>query len=163
LSAGVLLLATACSRPHTNSTSTSGAAGLHVFEGTWTAAGSRQKLDLGSDREASIANFGGTLLLSGASRPDLGFRANAIVLDDSVTGLVGRAAWTDQRGDQIFSELRREGRTGTAISGTFIGGTGRYTGASGTYQFSWRFLLETEDGTLQGQSQGFKGEVRLER
>jgi len=42
-----------------------------------------------------------------------------------------------------------------------LGGTGRYSGATGTYDFSWRFLLENEDGVVQGQSVGFKGRVRV--
>ena len=47
------------------------------------------------------------------------------------------------------------------ITGTFVGGTGRYAGVTGDYEFSWRFMLENEDGTVQGQSVGLKGRVRL--
>ena len=134
----------------------------HEFEGTWTAAGSRYIMRLGNDRQASIANFNGSLLLAGHSRPAIGFRAEAIVLNDSVTGVVGRAVWTDERGDQAYSELRGEGSaTSNRIVGTFLGGTGRYSGAEGTYEFSWRFVLENEDGTVQGQSIGLKGRVRV--
>ena len=67
----------------------------------------------------------------------------------------------DERGDQVFSELRGEG-TGThnKIFGTFLGGTGRYSGAVGQYEFSWRFVLEAEDGTVQGESIGLLCEVQ---
>ena len=100
-------------------------------------------------------------MLSGASRPSLGFRVDVIVFNDSATGMVGRAVWTDDRGDEAYSELRGEGdATSNRIVGTFVGGTGRYAGATGTYEFSWRFLLATEDGTVQGQSEGLKGKVR---
>ena len=134
----------------------------HEFQGTWTATGSRQAIRLGADRRASIADFDGTLLLAGASRPAVGFRAEALVLNDSATGMVGRSVWTDDRGDQVYSELRGDvTATGNRIVGTFIGGTGRYAGASGTFEFSWRFVLESEDGTVQGQSLGLKGKVRL--
>jgi hypothetical protein len=93
----------------------------------------------------------------------VGFRAEAIVLNDSVTGLTGRAVWTDERGDQVFSELRGETTaTGNRLFGTFLGGSGRYTGATGSYEFSWRFLIETEDGTVQGQSMGLKGRVHAD-
>jgi hypothetical protein len=92
----------------------------------------------------------------------VGFRAEAIVLNDSVTGLVGRAVWTDERGDQAWSELRGEGnKTSNKIVGTFVGGTGRYRGATGTYEFSWRFLLENEDGNVQGESAGLRGRVHV--
>jgi hypothetical protein len=132
------------------------------FQGTWSAVGSRHAIRLGADRRASIASFDGSLLLSGSARPGVGFRAEAIVLNDSATGMVGRAVWTDEHGDQAYSELKGEGtNTGNRIVGTFVGGTGRYRGVTGTYEFSWRFVLEAEDGTVQGQSVGLKGRVRM--
>ena len=134
----------------------------HEFGGTWTAAGSRYTLRMGTDRQSSIADLSGSLVLAGPSRPAVGFRAEAVVLNDSVTGMVGRAVWSDERGDQAFSVLRGEGSaTRNRIVGTFLGGTGRYSGATGTYEFSWKFLLQNEDGTLQGQSMGLKGRVRV--
>jgi len=133
----------------------------HDFQGTWTAAGSRHTIGLGADRRASVATLDGTLLLAGPARPAVGFRAEAIALNDSATGMVGRAVWTDERGEQLYSELRGQGTaTGNHIVGTFIGGTGRYSGATGTYEFSWRFVLESEDGTVQGQSVGLAGRIR---
>jgi hypothetical protein len=159
--AGVLVVI-ACGRAPRTSVSLPASGEWHEFEGTWTAAGSRYIMGLGNSRQASIANFDGSLLLAGPSRPAVGFRAEAIVLNDSVTGMVGRAVWTDERGDQAYSELRGEGTaTSNKIVGTFLGGTGRYVGATGTYEFSWRFLLENEDGDVQGQSIGLKGRVRV--
>jgi len=158
-----LLLMTACGRAPRTSLSLPGSEEWHEFQGTWTAAGSRTIMRLGGDRLASIAHFEGSLLLAGASRPGVGFRSEAILLNDSVTGLVGRAIWTDDKGDQAFSELRGGGTaTDNKIVGTFMGGTGRYSGATGTYEFSWRFLLETEDGTVQGQSIGLNGRIRVD-
>lgn len=161
LFSGLLALA-ACSRAPETSVSIPADADWHEFEGTWTAAGSRYTMRLGNDRQASIANFNGSLLLAGHSRPAVGFRSEAIVLSDSVSGVVGRAVWTDERGDQAYSELRGEGSAkSNRIVGTFLGGTGRYSDAEGTYEFSWRFVLENEDGTVQGQSIGLKGRVRV--
>lgn len=132
------------------------------FQGTWTAVGNRNALRLGADRRASIAEFDGTLLLAGPARPGVGFRAEALVFNDSATGMIGRAVWTDERGDEVYSELRGEGTaTGNKIVGTFLGGTGRYSGATGTYEFSWRFVLESEEGNVQGQSEGLTGRVRV--
>ena len=158
--AGLLALA-ACGPQAPPAVSLPAAGGWQEFEGTWTAAGSRQRIRLGGDRWASVASLNGSLLLAGPSRPGIGFRAEAIVFNDTGTGMVGRAVWTDERGDQAYSELRGEGTsTGSRIVGTFLGGTGRYAGATGTYEFTWRFVLQAEDGTVQGQSMGLKGKVR---
>jgi len=134
----------------------------HEFSGTWTAAGRRQDIGLGGDRRASVADYSGSLMLYGSSRPALGFRAEAVVLNDSATGLIGRAVWTDETDNHVYSELRGETTpAGNRIVGTFVGGSGRYKGATGTYEFSWRFLLENEDGIVQGQSTRLSGKVRL--
>lgn len=157
---GILLLTTCGRTPDVASVQTG--IDWHEFDGTWTAVGSRYMLQLGNDRQTSIASFQGTLLLAGPERPGVGFRAEAIVLNDSATGMVGRAVWTDEHGDHVWSELRGEGnRTRNKIVGTFVGGTGRYSGATGSYEFSWRFLLENEDGNVQGESIGLKGRVRV--
>jgi hypothetical protein len=102
----------------------------------------------------------GSLLLAGQSKPAVGFRAESITFNDSTAGITGRAVWTDERGEQIFSKLRSDPKS-NEVTGTFIGGTGRYAGATGTYEFAWRFLLEQEDGTVQGQADGLKGKVRV--
>ncbi len=117
---------------------------------------------LQGDRRASIASFDGSLLLAGTSRPGVGFRSDAIVFSDTSSGLIGRAVWTDEHGDQIFSDLRGEGTASkNKIVGTFVGGTGRYEGATGGYEFSWRFLIENDDGNVQGQSVGLTGRVQV--
>src|SRR4051794_11080110 len=150
---------TACGRPTAVSSSDS-PTGWHEFEGTWTAAGNRTVVTLGGDRRAAVSTFNGSLVLAGPSRPGIGFRSEAIVFHDSATGLIGRAAWTDENGDEAYSELRGQGTAeNNKITGTFVGGTGRYTGVSGIYEFSWRFILEDEDGAVQGQSMGLKGRV----
>jgi hypothetical protein len=114
-------------------------------------------------RWASISTYDGSLLLSGPSRPGVGFRSEAIVFNDSATGLIGRAVWTDEHGDKVLSELQGEGTAeNNKITGTFVGGTGRYAGVTGTYEFSWRFLIENEDGIVQGQSMHLHGRVRVD-
>jgi hypothetical protein len=157
-----VLAVSACSRAPQSSQRLA-AGGWREFQGTWIAAGNRSTLRLSGDRKVSIADLNGSLLLAGPSRPDVGFRAEALVLDDSDTGLVGRAVWTDERGDQVYSELRREaGATDKKIQGTFVGGTGRYAGATGTYEFAWQFLIGTEEGNVQGQSSGLNGRIHVE-
>jgi len=130
-----------------------------VFQGTWTAVGKRTTVELGAGRGASVAEFSGLLVLTGPLRPGAGFRATAVVFNDSATGLVGRAVWSDSRGDQVFSELRSPAGSQTIV-GSVVGGTGRYRDVTGAYSFAWRFLIEGEDGMVQGQSVGFSGQLR---
>ena len=157
-----VLFVTACGRVPQTTQAAAASGDWHEFQGTWTTAGTRNIMPLEGDRRASISNFSGSLVLAGPSRPAVGFRAEAIVFNDSLTGLTGRAVWTDERGDQAFSELQLAGtQADNKIVGKFIGGTGRYAGATGTYEFSWRFVLESEDGNLQGESVGLKGRVRV--
>ena len=61
----------------------------------------------------------------------------------------------------MFSELKGEGTAATNhIAGTILGGTGRYAGVTGTYEFSWQFVIEAEDGSIQGRAVGLKGRFR---
>jgi len=131
------------------------------FEGSWNAAGTRRTIPLGADRRGSIIDLRGSMLLVGPGRPGAGFRAELIALVDSDTGLTGRGVWTDENGDQVFSELKGEGTAANnRIAGTILGGTGRYAGATGSYEFSWRFVIQAEDGSVQGSAVGLKGRVQ---
>jgi hypothetical protein len=131
------------------------------FAGSWNAAGTRRTIPLGTDRRGSIIDLRGTMLLTGAERPDVGFLSEAIALVDSETGLVGRSVWTDERGDKVFSDLKGEGTSArNHIAGTILGGTGRYAGATGSWEFSWQFVTEAEDGSIQGRAVELKGRVR---
>ena len=137
--------------------------GWREFEGSWNAAGSRRTIALGDGRSASLVDLRGSMLLGGPGRPGAGFRSEVIGLGDSATGFVGRSVWTDERGDQVFSELKGEGTAArNRIAGTFIGGTGRFAGISGGYEFSWQYVVEAEDGSIQGRATGLKGRFRID-
>lgn len=158
---GCLIAATACG-PATEEPLRAGAPGeWREFAGSWNAAGSRKTIALGADRRGSILDLRGTLLLQGAGRPGVGFQSEVIALADSATGVMGRSVWTDEHGDQVFSELQGEGTAEkNHVSGTILSGTGRYAGATGTYEFSWQWVMEAEDGSIQGRAVDLKGRVR---
>jgi len=161
--AAIGLAAVAACGPAGGPQATPGAEGWHEFQGSWTASGSRRVISLGEARSASVVGLNGSLMLAGPSRPGVGFRAEAIAMSDSASGLVGRAVWTNEKGEQAFSELRGEGTAAkNRIEGKFVGGTGRYAGAAGTYEFSWQYVLETEDGTVQGRATDLKGRIRID-
>ena len=131
------------------------------FVGSWNAAGSRHTISLGENRLGSIVDLRGTMLLAGPGRPGVGFHSEVIGLVDSATGFQGRSVWTDEHGDQVFSELRGEGTAArNHITGTVLSGTGRYAGVTGSYDFSWQWVMDGEEGTIHGRAVDLKGRVR---
>jgi hypothetical protein len=156
------LVAAACSPVVESPKPQTSAGEWREFEGSWNAAGSRQTISFGADRRCSIIDLRGSMLLAGPGRPGTGFRSEVIALNDSASGLVGRSVWTDERGYQVFSELKGEGTAAkNHITGTLLGGTGRYVGVTGSYEFSWQFVIEAEDGSIQGRAVGLKGRYKL--
>jgi len=160
LASAALLLIAACDRADERSPPPSGE--WLKFGGSWTATGTRHNLRLGTDRHAAIFDLSGSLLLTGAQRPAVGFKAQAIGFSDSSAGMQGRALWTDERGEEVYSDLKGETvGSGKRIVGTITGGTGRYAGARGEYGFEWQYVMEAEDGTVSGRTVGLEGRARL--
>jgi hypothetical protein len=158
----LLMLGTACAGPAARTSDVATSGEWLPFSGSWTASGTRTILDLEGDHWASILRLNGSLLLAGENKPGVGFRAELIGFADSRSGLVGRSVWTDERGDKVFSELKGE-HVGTAehVTGTFLGGTGRFAGVTGEYEFNWRYLLTAQDGSVGGRTSDLKGRVRV--
>ncbi|HET9534284.1 MAG TPA: hypothetical protein VFP43_02925 [Mesorhizobium sp.] len=157
-----LLATAACGQSGDPATQTPPLDAWHAFEGTWTAAGTRRTLHLGAAHRAAVFELTGSLLLTGAQRPAVGFKAQVIGFSDSRAGMQGRCIWTDERGDMVYSELRGEAvGSGNHIMGTFVGGTGRYAGVSGDYTFQWQYVAESEDGAVSGRVVDLKGRARL--
>ena len=158
---GLAFAAAACG-PATESPSRSAAPGEGLeFVGSWNAAGSRHTISLGENRLGSIVDLRGTMLLAGPGRPGVGFHSEVIGLVDSATGFQGRSVWTDEHGDQVFSELEGEGTAAkNHVTGTVLSGTGRYAGVTGSYEFSWHWVMEGEDGAIQGRAVDLRGRVQ---
>jgi hypothetical protein len=116
---------------------------------------------MGPDRKVNIFNFSGSLVLIGERRLGQGFRIDLIGSTDSLKGGTGWSVWTDTSGDQVFSEIRGERiGTGARILGTLLGGTGRWAGVTGEYEFKWQFVIESDDGNVQGRITELRGRVR---
>jgi hypothetical protein len=131
------------------------------FEGNLSATGTRQVLAMEPGRQAAILHLSGSLVLDLHEDLSRGFRCEAISFYDGRERALGESAWTDERGDQVFSrfEAKRMG-TGALVTGTITGGTGRYAGLTGRYEYTWQYVLDSPDGTVQGRAVGLKGEVR---
>ncbi len=158
-----LLLATACGEPAKPPPTAPPPGPWRTFEGTGTVTGHSQTLQLGPDRKVSIFNLTGSTLIVGERRLGEGFRTEAVGFADSAKGGMAWSVWTDSRGDQVYGELRGGPiGTGRRFSGTIMGGTGRYAGITGDYEFEWQFVVGEADGSIQGRITGLRGRVRLD-
>ena len=133
-----------------------------AFEGTWSATGQRQTLLTEGGQPAVTVQLSGAVAITTGAGLSRGFRGEVIGFDDGGGVVAGRALWTDEKGDRIFSVLRGEGlaAAGRLLRGTIVGGTGRYAGVTGEYEFHWHHLLATDGGVVSGRAGDLRGRVR---
>ncbi len=132
-----------------------------AFEGNWSASGQVHSMAIDSSNTAVVLAVSGPVFLSRTGGMSRGFSGAAIAFDDGEGASVGRAVWTDERGDRLVSRLQGQSfGSGGRFSGTFTGGTGRYSGATGDYTFAWQYVVKTPDGGIQGRTVGLTGRVR---
>ncbi len=136
-----------------------------TFEGSWTVTGTAQTLNLGESRSASILRLRGTIVVQSTGGLARALQSDCVGLrlEDGDTSGVGRCVWTDSDGDLVFSEL-----TGalkgefSEVRGLFVGGTGKYAGLEGSYEFRWRYFRGIEEeGTIHGYSASLTGSWKL--
>lgn len=131
------------------------------FEGTWSASGQRQVLPTVSGSPAGTFQLSGAVALTGGAGLSRGFRGEAIGFDDGTGALVGQCVWTDEGGDRIYSQLKGETiASGRHVTGTVVGGTGRYSGLTGEFTLVWQYVVEGESDTFQGRTGNLRGRVR---
>ena len=159
------LLVSACGGPTKGPESAPPSGEWHTFEGTLNTTGHRQALRLGPDRKCTIFSMSGSLLLVGERRLGEGFQGKIIGFSDNTKGVGGWCTWTDTRGDQIFSEIQGEPiGAKRRILGTILGGTGRYVGITGEYEFVWKLVVGDEsadEADFQGRADDIRGRFRL--
>ena len=132
-----------------------------VFEGSWSVSGRRTAVPVDIGKAAAVVEVSGAVALAKAEGLSRGFRGEAIGFDDGQGVSLGRAVWTDERGDRLFSHLKGEPlETGRRIVGTITGGTGRYAGLEGEYSLIWQYVLAADDGAIQGRAVRLEGRVR---
>ena len=129
------------------------------FEGSWNATGSRRTIPLGADRRGSIIDLRGTMLLAGPGRPGVGFRSEVIALVDSETGL-HRPRRLDGRARR--SGVQRIERRGHGGEEPHHGNDpGRHGPVCRRHRdptsSRWQFVIEAEDGSIQGRAVGPQG------
>ena len=103
----VMLLATACDHPPPSPPLSRPPGRSVISPAPGLQRETANRCRFGPERQAAIFKFTGSLLLTGPQRLTTGFKAEVIGFTDSESGMQGRSVWTDDRGDKVFSELRR--------------------------------------------------------
>ena len=93
--------------------------------------------------------------------PIRAFETDCVAFADDEMSL-GRCVWTGPLGDLVFVELRGTGLAGFgATRGKFVGGTGKYQGVEGGFQFDWNYSVSSgQDATFDGYSLEMRGHYR---
>ena len=136
--------------------------GAHAFEGTWSASGQRQTLATDIGRRSATVQLSGAITVKTGAGLSRGFRGEVIGFDDGAGVIVGRVVWTDQSGDKIYSFLQGDtlAAEGRLVRGTITGGTGRYNGVTGEYEFRWQHVIAAEGNSVNGRAVDLRGVVR---
>jgi hypothetical protein len=157
----LLALVAAMAVPAASGQVTPGGGDWRTFEGTWSASGQHQVLPTTTGRPAGTFQLSGAIALTSGVGLSRGFRGEAIGYDNGAGVMVGHCVWTDERGDRVYSQLRSEAvATGRRVTGTVVGGTGRYAGLTGEFSFEWQYVVEGESGAISGRAIGMRGRVR---
>ncbi len=75
----------------------------------------------------------------------------------------GNCVYTDADGDKLFDQWRDRGAAGVGAkdSGGLVGGTGKYAGVQGAYEYERIGVRPVADGTFQGCTVSFTGNWKL--
>jgi hypothetical protein len=161
LAAGSLALALVGPLPSGGAQEPAPSAQWRPFGGTWSASGRRHTLAVEGDAQAAVVDVSGAVAITDGEGLARGFHGRAIAFDDGQGVSLGRAVWTDERGDRVFSRLRGEPiLTSRRLTGTITGGTGRYAGLEGEYSLTWQYVVVGEGDSIQGRAIGLSGRIR---
>jgi hypothetical protein len=135
--------------------------GWRPFTATWTLSGTRHLLPTEGPRPAAVVRLSGPMAVTSGEGLGRGFLGEVIGFDDGAALLVGRAVFTDEKGDRIYVSLKAEPiGTGRKATGTIAGGTGRYAGLEGTFTFAWQYVVDAGSAEISGHSMNFEGRTR---
>ena len=134
-----------------------------VFAGTWIASGTRQPFAFVEGREVFPFQIEGHVNLRTGVGETEDFWSTCVGLWDSQTGGTTRCVWRSMDGDRVYSVLRGEPlRAGVAVTGEIVGGTGALDGITGSYEFTWHTLDDSEeDDVLTGHARDLNGSFEI--
>lgn len=134
-----------------------------TFDGTFSVTGRRDTVPQENGSLAATVYLSGSLVISHGTGLRRGFRIEAVGFEDGAGAGMARAVWTDDQGDRVFSRMVGAPlQTGRRSMATITGGTGRYQGISGSYTFTWQYVMPGEQGVIQARTLALSGRYRRE-
>jgi hypothetical protein len=135
------------------------------FAGTLVANGSKEVLALGSERETALFRLSGVVHLTRKIGRTGDYWSECIGLADTETGSDIRCVWRSLEGDEIYLTLKGiRMKSGSSITGNFVGGAGAAKGITGTLRFTWSmmsFQQETKEMGIGGFSNDLSGTYQI--
>jgi len=136
------------------------------FKGAWIANGSRTPFSFGDGRQVFTFKLAGHVNLQTTLNKKKDYWAECVGLADSVTGLVGRCAWKDLAGPEIYITLQSDKlQQGVLVTGTIVGGTGALAGISGEMSFNWSSVIIQTDAegivNVSGETRNLGGRYQI--
>jgi len=137
-----------------------------VFEGTWTANGTRVPFSFEGGREVYTYKLAGHVNLRSSIGKQKDYWAECVGLSDSSTGTIGRCVWKDLAGPEIYVTLQSDRlMKDSRVNATIVGGTGPLAGIGGEMSFNWNYVmfLKDENGNdiVTGQTADLAGQYRI--
>ncbi|MBK9062879.1 MAG: hypothetical protein IPL89_06740 [Acidobacteria bacterium] len=131
------------------------------FSATWSLSGERTSIAAEGGRHAAIVHATGSFVITKGDVVGRGFFGELVGFDDGGSLLVGRAVFTDERGERVFATLKAQPlATGRTATGTITGGTGRWTDLEGEFTFSWKSVVESDDDQIHAFTVNVEGRAR---
>lgn len=154
-----------CSVPFLGLTAICDAAETGAFTGSWSATGTREVLEFGSQRQAALFKLQGHVNLKDNIGQIHDYWSKCIGLTDTATGSEIRCVWTGAKGQNIYVVLKAEKlEQGTMVTGEFVGGTKAASGITGSLTFNWSTLFIQKSGNTEsvgGYAKELKGSYSL--
>ena len=146
-------------------TSGAGAAENRSFTGSWSASGSQETLALGPERNAALFKLAGHIHLQRDTGDSGYYWSECVGLFDSGEGSHIRCVWRSPEGQEVYLALKTGDLTeGREVTGEFIGGTGSFSGITGSLSFHWSTMTTQSTNkvtSIGGYSNDLKGSYTL--
>jgi len=136
------------------------------FKGSMIANGTRTPFPFVEGRQVFTFKLGGHVSLQTAIGKKKDYWSECVGLADTTSGLVGRCVWKDLDGPEIYLTIQSDRlQQGSQVSGSIVGGSGKFAGISGDLSFNWSSVITQTDAdgivNVTGQTKNLGGSYRV--